>query len=204
MIVGDHMQTNFVTLPSNMGLSVAALQVSATNYGVVVNASLTPIALVTHADLGLAAQSGLGTLEAATQLHQVVITGHQMEMSLFARSSALLTRDLGAHGAVVLARTGIAGVLPLRKVIDFMEASQPAFASVLASFSAPNEGPIELSSGMMLGGISTPATTGLAFVFCATCGYANSLYFVPSDPAKMPKCQNPDPPEHVLKVGRSE
>jgi hypothetical protein len=203
MIVGEHMQTNFVTLSSDLGLTAAASQVSTTNYGVVVNASLTPIALVTQADLMLAAHSDVGTLQSATHLPRVIITGHNMEMNLFARSSAVLTRDLGSHGAVVMARTGVAGVLPLGKVINFMEASRPAFASVLASLSAPSEGPIELSSGMTIAGTSTEATTGLALVACATCGYINSLYFVPSNPAKMPKCQNPAPPPHVLKVGRS-
>lgn len=203
MMVGLHMQTNFVTLPSNMGLATAASHLSANNYGVVVNAWLTPIALVTHADLISTANSNAGTLQSAPQLPRAVVAGLHTEMNLFAQSSAVLTRDLGAHGAVVLNATGVAGLLPLRKTIDFMQANRPAFASVLASLAAPNEGPIEVASGMTLGGTSTEATTGLAFVVCSVCGYVNNLYFIPSDPAKMPKCANPSPPPHTLKVGRS-
>jgi hypothetical protein len=193
--------TDVLTLPGTLSPLSALTRLSGGSYGVVLDDKDKPFALVTAEDLELAARRDAPTLLAgAARLPPTVIVGCELEMSHFINWRAASSFLGGARGAVLVDDTeGIVGVLPTHTLDGYVDEDK-------LTYRHPVLEPLDFSvggtsGGFTLGGRVSLNTTPLIRVTCATCGYINSLVYLPDD-EDLPECQNPKPPKHQLSVAR--
>lgn len=187
LLVKEIVTKNFVELSENLTPEEARSQLKDNNYGVVVNSTGTPIALIQVEDLEQAIKRKTPSLKnLLANIPLMVTVGSKVEMKEFFKVATLF--DIGgANGAVVLGDEEIVGVLPAENVKEFL-CSEYEISS--------NEMDWDLfgnANDSVLGGIHQPPRGS---VICLECGFNNSLDFL--DRKNLPFCQNPDRPSHRL------
>jgi hypothetical protein len=200
---------NFSILSGTLTPARAISRLAGNPYGVILEGRELH-GLVTVDDLKLAVRrEAPSLLSREARLPPTIIAGSNIEMLTFIESGASSCFRLGAHGAVLIDSTGVAGVVTADVVDRYVKRNRLRYTYAIE---APSALQFEIggsSGGYMLGGaISSgipPERTG-AFVEvkCTTCGWLNLLPFVPPDDENLPECTNRDPAvtRHQLRVAR--
>ena len=150
---------------------------------------------VSPEDLEEAGRHGAPSLlSPLTGLPATLVVGSEVEMQRLADSEALTLFDIGALGAVVVDDEGVAGILPIEAVDEYLGSG--------AYKPAPEVmGPTAKGGDTGLGG---KHQTPEGFVICvatvddALCGHVNKVAFL--DKNHLPICQNPNLQSHTLQI----
>jgi len=183
------MTTAFALMAGTVAPAEAREQLAAGNYGVVLDQSGTPMALVVVEDLERAVSRGAPSLlHPSANLPPTVVVGSEVQMQQLVESGAMTLFDAGAPGAVVLGDEGVIGVLPVEAVDEYLGGGE---------YELPTRtmGPSAKAGDTGLGGSHQ---TPVGKVTCAECGFVNTLSFL--DEENLPDCQNPEKPTHTLRL----
>jgi hypothetical protein len=195
IVVRERMSKSFVLLPGTLAPPDALQQLEAAQYGVVLDPSGAPVGLVLAEDLKEASRHGAPSLLSPLAcLPATLVVGSEVEMQRLADSEALTLFDIGALGAVVVDDEGVAGILPIETVDEYLGSG--------AYKPAPEVmGPTAKGGDAGLGG---KHQTPEGFVICvatvddAPCGHVNKVAFL--DKNHLPVCQNPNLQSHTLQI----
>ena len=189
-IIKDYITQDFDLLPGTLTPTKAIAQLKENNYGIVVDESNKPIALVVAEDIERSANNGASSLlHPQSRLRPTILVGCQVKMQDLADSPRKTLFNVGARGAIALDdEEKVVGVLPVETFNQYVD-SMPVESKIDELSLSASGG----DSGLP-GALQIPDGT----VVCAACGHLNKVTYL--DPEYLPTCKNPNPPSHTLKL----
>ncbi len=188
-MIKDYITQDFGLLDGNL-TPTKVIDELKKNYGIVVDESNKPIALVVAEDLERAANSGASSLlHPKSGLPPTVFVGCEVKMQDLAKQEVQTLFKVGARGAIALDdEEKVVGVLPVEALNQYLDSAsvERTIGELTLSGAA---GDTELAGSHQL---------PVGRVICATCGYRNKVPFL--DPDFLPTCKNPNPPSHTMKL----
>jgi hypothetical protein len=182
------LDTSFVHIRSWEDPGQARLRLSGEMFGVVEDASGSPIGVVSGQDLDLMVSRGVSSLEDRdASVSPTVVIGASFDLDALCKSEVSSLFYGSSKAAVVINDAGIVGIVPAEVVRSYRKA-----------LFGEDAGPSPSGTGLVfgdqaLGGdYQTPTGRGK----CRACGYPNSV--ISFNPYRPGKCVNPEPPEHDL------
>lgn len=178
--IKELMTRNYVKLSETLTPQEASSQLKDNNYGVIIDITGTPVALILSEDLRRAIDSKAPTLKhPSSSLPPSVIVGCRVDMSELVKVMTLF--EAGARGAVIQGDKGVVGVLPVETVIEYI--MLPEKKMILSASGGDS---------MLAGSFKTP----VGKIRCGECGFINEISFLDED--NLPVCKNPGKPSHQL------
>jgi hypothetical protein len=171
--------------------SFAAEQMASkqTEYCVVFDGEGRPAILANLEDIREAARSGSASLlDASRSLPPTIFVPETWDVTQTASDQTVSLLEFGARGAVLVSGRTVKGIIPASLIIEALGSG--------GALGGGRQMGIETSlADIQLGG-ATNIPVGR--VVCRQCGYANEILFL--DPDYLPRCKNPDPPHHQLRL----
>jgi len=180
------METTFTILPESLAPQEASSELSAGNYGVVLDSKGIPVALVASEDLKRAADRNIPALkDPSSGLPPTIIIDSEVEIRTLIQSGVLPLLNVGARGAVVMENGEVIGILPKDIIIKCILNSESSATKKMKGIPGIMDTELE-------GSITAP----LGRIRCSVCGFTNTVSFIDED--NLPQCQNPPKPSHTL------
>lgn len=175
------------TADTSPGVALSEMRAHRADYGIVFDHNGSPAMLLTLEDFSRAKKTGVKTmLHPHAKLPPTIVMPKKTTLAEILEHPAVTLLEHGARGAIVVHRNKVMGVVGAD---IFMKALGPRSLSV-----GGRTMPFSISDSQLAGSVKV----GFGNVMCQACGYVNRVRLLDRD--HLPKCQNPNPPEHALKL----
>ncbi|WP_406097341.1 hypothetical protein [Streptomyces sp. NBC_01013] len=169
---------SFSLIPRDASRAEAAERLGSCRFGVVLNSTQRPLALITADDLDPVSASRV-------PLRPVVTCAPELALGELADSDGITLLDL-THGFVLVAQDAVVGVVPAATIEAYLPHHR-------AHDVRSSDWKVSASDSGLPG-----TSTAEALVVCQNCSYVNSVAFY--DPRRPPICGGSQSPEHALEI----
>jgi hypothetical protein len=175
------------TADTSPGVALSEMRAHGADYGVVFDHNGSPAMLLTLEDFILAEETGVETmLHPRAKLRPTIVMPGNITVAKMLKHPAVTLLEHGARGAIVVHRHKVKGVVGADIFMKALGSGSLSGGGLTRVFSIPDSIPP---------GDPKP---GFGNVMCQACGYVNKVRSLDMD--HLPICQNPNPPEHTLKL----
>jgi len=191
--IKNHIQKSFTLLAGNLSPQEARVKLDQNEFGIILDQQHEPVALITVGELEQAENQNVPTLlDQKSELRPTIILDSETTVKDLAEAPAIKLLRLGAHGAVVVTRREVVGILPVETVNKILGTGK----------FEPSGRVMGTTRGIFDGSFGGSPTTPRAKIICGECGFVNTVDFI--DLNNLPVCQNPAEPRHQLKFSVQE
>jgi hypothetical protein len=176
------------TLNTNPSAALKEMGARGAHYGVVFDNNGSPAMLLTEEDFTQARAAGVRAIpHHRAKLPPTIVMPEEFTLEDMLADPAVTLLEHGARGAIVARQNKVLGVVGAEVFMHALGSGNLAIGGRQMAFEIPDS---------QLAG--KPQQRGFGNVVCRECGYLNRVRILDRD--HLPKCQNPEPPEHALKL----
>jgi CBS domain-containing protein len=185
------------TAETSPGVALSEMRGHGADYGIVFDHNGSPAMLLTLEDFSRAKKTGVKTmLHPHAKLPPTIVMPEKITIAEMLEHPAVTLLEHGARGAIVVHRNKVMGVVGADILMKALGSGSLSVGGRTMPFSISDSQlagrPIQ--DRKLMGRVKA----GFGNVMCKACGYVNRVHSLDRD--HLPKCQNPNLPEHALKL----